>query len=171
MERKVLCLLVILMNVWSANVAFGQFYDDEDQIMFYRSIYESSNSCYTFNFDGNRATDFDEIENGIASRVLGVERILNNNINYFEGQVFNVTYNIKYREDLSNKNWVVYSRYSTGYYGSSWTSYWFFSKDRKTMIYKESSSNYEHKYKLVDKYDFIDKGRKRSNINNETIYE
>ena len=77
MERKVLCLLVILMNVWSANVAFGQFYDDEDQIMFYRSIYESSNSCYTFNFDGNRATDFDEIENGMNQICIKHNEIMN----------------------------------------------------------------------------------------------
>ena len=96
---------------------------------------------------------------------------MKNNINYYEGKVFDEKFDVKYRSDLSSSSWIVYSRYETGYFGSSWTSYWFFSRDRKTMIYKDSSSNNEWTYKLVEKSYYVEEGRRRSNLNNEKIYE
>lgn len=161
------------MSTWSSNVAFAQFYDDEDEILFYQCVLlngkvnEASTNgvSYVFNFDGENATTFDFNNTKI------IKRNLKENKNYYEGKVFDVKFDVKYRSDLSSSSWEVYSRYETGYYGSSWTSYWYFSRDRKTMIYKSSNSNNEWTYKLVEKSYYIEEGRRRSNLDNETIYE
>lgn len=170
-KTKILSLSLVLMNsIWSGNVAFAQFYDDEDEIMFYQQVLvngkvaNNNNNSYVFNFDGNKATTFD------YNTTKKIKNNLEKNINYYEGKVFDAKFNVKYRSDLSSESWVVYSRYSTGY-NNSWTTYWYFSRDRKTMIMKESSSNNEWTYKLVDKSYYVEEGRRRSNLNNEVIYE
>ena len=170
--KKILSLLVVLFSTWSGNVAFAQFYDDEDEILFYQCVLlngkvndpSTNNNSYVFNFDGNKATTFG------FNTTLKIKSNLKNNNNYYEGKVFDVKFDVKYRSDLSSSSWIVYSRYQTGYVGS-WTSYWYFSRDRKTMIYKESSSNNEWTYKLVEKSYYVEEGRRRSNLNDEKIYE
>ena len=163
---------MVLFSTWSGNVAFAQFYDDEDEILFYQCVLlngqvndSSTNSCsYVFNFDGNKATTFDD------DGTLDIKSNLKNNNNYYEGKVFDVKFDVKYRSDLSSSSWIVYSRYETGigYFGP-WTSYWYFSRDRKTMIYKDSHN--EWTYKLVEKSYYVEEGRRRSNLNDEKIYE
>lgn len=168
--KKILSLLVVLFSTWSGNVAFAQFYDDEDEILFYHCVFMNGevndyvsvdDHSYVFNFDGNKATTF-----GINTTAR-IKRNLKNNINYYEGKVFDEKFDVKYRSDLSSSSWIVYSRYESYY--TSWTSYWFFSRDRKTMIYKDSYNEYT--YKLVEKSYYVEEGRRRSNLNNEKIYE
>lgn len=173
MKTKILSLLVVLLSMWSGNVAVAQFYDDENEILFYQCVLlngkvsdtSTNNHSYVFNFDGEKATTFG------YNTTLKIKSNLKENKNYYEGKVFDVKFDVKYRSDLSSSSWEVYSRYQTGYFGSSWTSYWYFSRDRKTMIYKESSNNNEWTYKLVEKSYYIEEGRRRSNLDNETIYE
>lgn len=178
MRTKAFFLIISLLGLCNYNRAFAQFYDKEDEIYFYVCIkvdgefidVDRNNKCYVFNFDGEKATDFGKIEGAYASNILGVKNILKNNIDSFERNVFNVNFNIRHRPDLSSSSWVTYSRHDYGYYGHSWTNYWYFSRDRKTMIFKVSSSNTEWEYKLVDK-DYFMESRRRSNLNNEVIYE
>ncbi len=163
---------MVLLSTLSVNVSFAQFYDAEDEILFYQCIllngevddYNTNNLSYVFNFDGEKATTFD------FNTTLAVKRKLTEDRNYYEKRVFSAKFDVKYRPDLSSSSWIVYSRYNTGYAGS-WTSYWYFSKDRKTMIKKSSSSNTEWTYKLMDKSHYIDERRRRSNLDNEVIYE
>lgn len=170
--KKILSLLVVLFSTWSGNVAFAQFYDDEDEILFYQCVLlngkvndvSTNNNSYVFNFDGDKATTFG------FNTTLKIKSNLKNNNNYYEGKVFDVKFDVKYRSDLSSSSWIVYSRYEIGYVGS-WTSYWYFSRDRKTMIYKESSNDNEWTYKLVEKSYYVEEGRRRSNLNDEKIYE
>lgn len=171
--KKILSLLVVLFSTWSGNVAFAQFYDDEDEILFYQCVLlngevndvSTHNLSCVFNFDGNKATTFGHNTTG------DIKRNLKNNNNYYEGKVFDATFDVKYRPDLSSSSWIVYSRYQTSYYTGPWTSYWYFSRDRKTMILKDSGINNEWTYKLVEKSYYIEEGRRRSNLNDEKIYE
>lgn len=175
MEQYILrfyCAVVIALS--TCTTTFAQFYDNDDEIHFYQctllngKVNEAStrNNSWVFNFDGMKATNFG------YHTTQGIKNVLKENLNYFEGQVYGATYNVKYREDLSSSSWTVYSRYNSGLYGmSSWTSYWYFSKDRKEMIYKESSSHNEWTYKLVDKSFYIEEGRSRSNMKEGKIYE
>lgn len=170
--KKILSLLVVLFSTWSGNVAFAQFYDDEDEILFYQCVLlngevnaSTNNNSYVFNFDGNKATTFGH------NITDDIKRNLKNNNNYYEGKVFDATFDVKYRPDLSSSSWIVYSRYQTSYYIGPWTSYWYFSRDRKTMIRKESGTNDEWTYKLVEKSYYVEEGRRRSNLNDEKIYE
>lgn len=172
-KTKILSLLLVLMNsIWSGNVAFAQFYDDEDEILFYQCVLlngkvnpSTNNYSYVFNFDGDKATT-------LGTSTPYIKSDLKKNNNYYEGKVFDAKFDVKYRSDLSSESWVVYSRYRTGGNNSfsfSFTEYWYFSRDRKTMIYKDSKN--EWTYKLVDKSYYVEEGRRRSNLNNEVIYE
>lgn len=169
------------MLIWNNVSVCAQFYDDEDEILFYDcthlndEVLNNPNSSYVFNFDGEKGTNFSQLDNGKATRKLGVETYLKENINYFEGKVFDVEYNLKYRSEMSNSSWTVYSEYNYynhGFGGYSVTYFYYFSKDRKTMIkIKEGYEENKWIYKLVDKNYFIEKGRRRSYIDNEKIYE
>lgn len=144
--------------------AYAQFYDADDEIYFYQSTTEGSNDAYVFNFDGRKATSFG------FNTSLAVKSHLKENRNYYEGKVYEEVYDMKYREDLSSPSWTVYSQYRTGWLGS-WTNFWYFSKDRKTMIHRESGGKGEWTYRLVDKDYYIEEGRRRSNVNDRVIYE
>ncbi len=177
-----LCLIAVVLSSCCINDVKAQFYDDEDEIFFYLKIghngrmyddegIRANNGTYVFNFDGEKATNFSSLVSGYMTRLKAISN-LKENINYYEDNVYNVKYDIKYRDDLSDSSWEVYSIYQVGYFGSSWTSYYYFSHDRKTMIYKESNSTGEWIYKLVDKDYYVpNESRNRPNIDNETIYE
>lgn len=154
-----------MLSLFYSN-AYAQFYDDDYEIYFYQEVNNNSNASYVFNFDGRKATSF-----GFNTTLYIKDKLMENQ-NYYEGQVYNAKYDMKYRDDLSSSSWTVYSRYKQGLYGlPSFTQFWYFSKDRKTMIYKESSYNKEFKYRLVGKDYYIDEGRRRPKTNNGVIYE
>lgn len=175
MEQYILrfyCAVVVVLS--TCTTAFAQFYDEDDEIHFYKCVLlngetnESStrNASVVFNFDGTKATTFG------FNTTNGIQTLLGRNRNYFEGQVYGAKYDVKYREDLSNSSWIVYSRYSVGVYGlPSYTTYWYFSKDKTKMVLKESGSRNEWTYKLVDKSFYIEEGRSRSNMKDGKIYE
>lgn len=176
MRNRIFKLSVTLILILLSNKVYSQFYDSEDKIMFYKCelldgvVNESStnNLAKVFNFDGNKATDF----YNDATSAPTVKNKLKSNKYFFENKVYESKYDLKYRSDLSNSSWVVYSVYRSGSsWVRPWTDFYFFSHDRKTMIYKASSYNTEWTYKLVDKSYFIEEGRRRSNIKDERIYE
>lgn len=156
-------IVVVLFSLFNSNAIYAQFYDDDDEIYFYQGV-DGIDRTRTFNFDGKKATSF-----GVIG-TLKVKSCLEKDMDYFEKKVYNADYNMKYRDDLSSSSWTVYSQYCPGSYGlSSWTNYYYFSKDRKKMILKDSRGEYN--YRLVDKDYFVDGGRRRSNTNKGVIYE
>lgn len=175
MKQNILRLFsIIVVALFASASTFAQFYDEDSDIRFYKCVLlngetkESGtrNHSVVFNFDGTKATTFG------FNTTNSIQTILKRNINYFEGQVYGAKYDAKYREDLSNSSWAVYSRYSSGVYGlPSYTTYWYFSKDKTKMILKESGSRNEWTYKLVDKSFYIEEGRSRSNMKDDIIYE
>lgn len=161
--KKIFLISIVSMLCFFKNTVYAQFYDEDDEIYFYQRV-DADNNTYVFNFNGTKATTF-----GFHT-TLGVKNKLKENRNYYEGQVYGAKYDVKYRDDLSSSTWTVYSRYEQGIYGMpSFTIYWYFSKDRKTMRLKDSRNTFE--YRLVDKDYYIDGGRRRSNTNSGVIYE
>lgn len=167
-------VFLILAVIFVCNISYAQYYDDEDDIYFYQCISWESKSgvkvannpdhyARVFNFDGDKATSF---TTGAASK--NVKSNLASNINYYETEVWNATYNMRYDYAKSKEGWKVYKRTSSSPYSSS-TVYFNFSADRKTLI--EESGNSIIKYKLVDKSYFTENGRRRSNLEQEFIYE
>lgn len=152
-----------MLSLFYSNT-YAQFYDGDDKIYFYQRA-DNANSAYVFNFDGRKAACLNK-----SRTALYVKNELEENQNYFEGQVYEVKYDMKYRDDLSSSSWTVYSRYCEGVYGlPSFTEFFYFSKDRKTMIVKDNKTEFE--YMLVDKDYYIDEGRRRPKTNNGVIYE
>lgn len=165
MKRVFLFSIVLMLSLFYSNT-YAQFYDGDDKIYFYQRA-DNANYAYVFNFDGRKAACLNEY-----STALYVKNKLEENQNYFEGQVYEVKYDMKYRDDLSSSSWTVYSQYHQGIYSlPSFTLFFYFSKDRKTMICKVSSSKNEDEYRLVDKDYYIDEGRRRPKTNNGVIYE
>ncbi len=157
--------MTVLISTLGCNVAFAQFYDDEDELYFYDCENERSNVAYVFNFDGKRAV----VLNSPSTR-LKVKNSLLKDINCFEKKVFSMDYNVKYDPERSSYDKTVY--YKRGYNqwtNTSYTSYYIFSADRETMYYYEGNKLYYTCHR-VDKSHFLP-GRKRSNINDDVIYE
>lgn len=169
MKRIYYIIAAILFSLLNSNAIYAQFYDDDDEIYFYQRVNGNDNDSKVFNFDGKKATNFDN------PTTLKIKDYLGGDINYFEKKVYEVDYDIKYRDDLSSSSWTVYYKYQSSYnfYGvtfPSTTEYFYFSKDRKTLVMKEGDGR-EFNYRLVDKDYYIDGGRRRSNTNNGVIYE
>ncbi len=166
--KKVFFISIVSVLSFFCSNAYAQFYDDDDEIYFYQDV-DRNNNAYVFNFNGRKATSFG------SNTTLYIKARLKENRNYYEGQVYEVKYDIKYRDDLSSSSWIVYSRYSQGMYGlPSWTDFWYFSKDRKRMIHKISggySDSHEFNYRLVEKDYYVDEGRRRQDTNNGVSYE
>lgn len=168
MKKKILSLLVVLLSTWSGNVAFAQFYDDEDEIHFYVKI-DDGVECFVCNFDGERATYFKAHgEHSGYYSVNNIRKYLSENPNYFENKVYSAVYDLTYTDNYPSTSYIVIHQTSSGYrYRHLYT----FSSD-KSIMYKRTldGSSRVQEFKKVPKEYFLP-GRKRSSLENEVIYE
>lgn len=156
-------LLFFAVLIGFSSVANAQpFYDSEDEIYLYR---DETGKVWPFNFDGRKATVF-----GFDSSD-GAELAIKEDPNYFEKRVFSVDYILKYNENMSTSSKIVYTKtYRSGFYGEYiTTTYYSFSRDRKTMTVTEGDY-YRRTAVRIFKEDILPHRRERS-MNNGILYE
>lgn len=179
MKTKILSLLVLLLSTWSGNVAFAQFYDDADDILFYVNV-DDPRYCIVLNFDGKHATFFNQTYTYYTSTV---SEKLNSNPDYFIDLTSTARYKLKHLPDYSETSYCLRET-RNGLYGSYTDSYVFeFSANRDKLYYKCYPQTYnpsssrrptkQENYKRVPKEFFITErvGRSNNNHNNDVIYE
>ena len=168
MKAKFLSLMVVLMSTWFGNDVCAQFYDDEDEIHFYVEI-KGGVECFVCNFDGERATYFKtHSEHTGYYSVNNIRKYLAKDSNYFENKVYSVVYDLTYTDDYPSTSYIAVHQTSTGY---TYKHLYTFSSDKSIMYkrYLNGSKRVQEFKKVPKEYFFL--GRKRSNLNTETIYE
>ena len=162
MKNRNLILLVMLMFIWSSGTTVAQFYDKEDDILFYvmternGDVYDIPTECLVLNFDGSKATFFDWDFYSIEK----VKMYLRNDPEYFEKKVYSADYTIQYTNKYPATSYIfsLVSPYNSSYYSKYLLT---FSSDRKQMVWKALNGSVTKKYRLVPKSYFLP-GRSRT---------
>ena len=157
-------IILVFLSVFPV-ISYAQFYDDEDEIHFYVS--EDGVEGFVCNFDGERATYFCDI-----TYVDRIRNFLAQDPNHFEKCVYTTRFSLTYTKDYPSVSYIAIRVYQglTGNY-NRYRYLYTFSYDKKTMNYRTlDGSNHIKKFKEVPKEYFLP-GRRRSDLNNERIYE
>lgn len=152
MRTKILVLVAMLLCVWYSNNAYAQFYDADDEIVFYK-LYDESNYRYTcakyfaMNFDGRKACSIHNYCN-TQKGLSDLQKEMLDDEFYFEKKIFengNHLSFMHYSSEDSDYNSVVYTRTENQFtvlYGTK--TYFFkyvFSKDRSTLKFVNPKNN------------------------------
>lgn len=164
MKRNLLfCFLLISCIAFSK----AQFYDGEDEIVFYaKKGSESNPNIYVFNFDGRTAAQLDQRYKS------GIVKYLKNNPNYYEDKVSSARYDLKYDDDKSGYSTEVYKKYiSPGYGLPGGYKIYTFSSDREELEIKDTATGNKYKFIRVPKEFFIPQNGRSSKLKEDVIYE